>query len=490
MNIVIFLQSGKIPFFTLIANLLKNKKFKVIFSVNNNINYRNLLFFLKKRNNDFPILIETNFKKKKFNILKKTKFYEKKYKFNFSYLMSLDRGIGRGYLFNVDNYPKIVRANWNYEKKLEYILTEFMYIENVIIKKKPKIILSLVPNPVINIISKYYKLKYYSLSYSKLGERFIWSDNNFPHNFKLIKSLKSKSIKYGKSVFDIKKIIKKNSSTYGHSVHKYSFFQNFKILILYIILEFYRLLKKTRKKNSYYFLSNLNRIILRPFIYKRVLKNGLHFDQIKKMKYIYVPLHLEPEMALQSFSPEFNNQYEMISWISKSLPSNYHVIIKEHPEMYGLRTLNYLNKLLQIPNLSIAKPYVNSIDIINKCKAVGTITGTAAFEAIYLKKPVLSFGFHQIINYLSSVYYCSNFLETQKSVDKILSGTDTNILKKNSKKLINAIYNNSFELKDIDKLDDAFDSVKRNLESKFKDIDKWEKLSNIAFNNLLPLLRK
>ena len=48
MNIVIFLQSGKIPFFTLIANLLKNKKFKVIFSVNNNINYRNLLFFLKK----------------------------------------------------------------------------------------------------------------------------------------------------------------------------------------------------------------------------------------------------------------------------------------------------------------------------------------------------------------------------------------------------------------------------------------------------------
>ena len=82
------------------------------------------------------------------------------------------------------------------------------------------------------------------------------------------------------------------------------------------------------------------------------------------------------------------------------------------------------------------------------------------------------------------------FSRDTKSVDKILSGTDTNILKKNSKKLINAIYNNSFELKDIDKLDDAFDSVKRNLESKFKDIDKWEKLSNIAFNNLLPLLRK
>ena len=66
------------------------------------------------------------------------------------------------------------------------------------------------------------------------------------------------------------------------------------------------------------------------------------------MNYIYMPLHLEPEMALQNFSPEFNNQLEMIYWISKSLPSNYFIVVKEHPEMYGLRTIKYINNLIKI----------------------------------------------------------------------------------------------------------------------------------------------
>ena len=65
MNVLIFIQSGKIPFFTSLANLFKKKNFKVTFSVNNNINYRNLLFFLKKVGDNFPIIIEQNFKKKK-----------------------------------------------------------------------------------------------------------------------------------------------------------------------------------------------------------------------------------------------------------------------------------------------------------------------------------------------------------------------------------------------------------------------------------------
>ena len=96
-------------------------------------------------------------------------------------------------------------------------------------------------------------------------------------------------------------------------------------------------------KNSYYFLSHSSRIIKRPFIFNKVKKIGLDFEILKDKNYIYMPLHLEPEMALQNFSPEFNNQLEMIYWISKSLPSNYFIAVKEHPEMYGLRTIKYIN---------------------------------------------------------------------------------------------------------------------------------------------------
>ena len=403
--------------------------------------------------------------------------------------MSFDRGLGRGYLSNVDNYPKIIRAQWSYEKKLSYIVKEFENIESIILKNNPKFIISLASNPIIYFVSKKLNIQYYSLAYSKLGERFIWADNMFPHNKVIIKSLKKKNridknlIRYTKNLFST------NSSTFAHSVNKYGLFANVKILFTYIVLEFYRLLKNTRKKNSYYFLSNLSRIILRPIFYKKILKIGFDINNLKKKKFIYIPLHLEPELALQNYSPEFNNQYEMIVWISKCLPANYFIMIKEHPEMYGLRTWDYYNRLLQIPNVKLIKPNQVSINLIKKSIAVATITGTAAYEAVYLKKPVIFFGKHQTIKYVSSAYYCSNFYETEKAIKKIIRGHNKKNLKINSLKTLQTIYQNSFDLKDIDKIDDAFSSVKRSLNSKYQDINKWDHLSLEAFNNLKLLVK-
>lgn len=492
MKILIYLQSGKIPFLTSLYSLLEKKNFKINFLVNNKVNYRNLLFFLNKNKikKNYKVSIQKNYVNYDYkNITKIAEKVEKKYKFKISYLLSFDRALGSGFLFNVDNYPDIVRANWNYENKLKYFLHEFFYFEKIIKQNKPKFFISLVQIPILNVLTSFYKIKHFAIAYSKLGERFIWSDNKFPHNKKLISSLKGKKNIKNNELLKIKKFINKNPSSFGHSVHKYGYFENIKHLIVYVFLEFYRLFRGTRKKYSYRFLSNLNRIIIRPYIYKKISKIGLSFEKIRKKNYIYVPLHLEPEISLQNFSPEFNNTYEMITWICKSLPANHFVVIKEHPEMYGLRSIRYLNIILKIPNLIIAKPDVNSLKLIEKCKAVASITGTAAYEAVYLNRPVLSFGKHQIINILSSVFYCTNFVETQNSVNKILSGINSQILKKNKIRLIKSIYDNSFELPDFDELDDAFYIVKRSLEKKFEDISKWEKMSNGALKKLLPLLK-
>ena len=136
----------------------------------------------------------------------------------------------------------------------------------------------------------------------------------------------------------------------------------------------------------------------------------------------------------------------------------------------------------------MVKPEISSLKLTNVKQLQQT--GTAAFEAVYLKKPVLSFGKHQVINSLSSVFYCSNFIQTEKNIKKILNGIDNKILKINSNKLLSSIYQNSFELIDLDKIDDAFDGVKRSLKKKYSDIKKWENLAQIAFNNLLSMLKK
>ena len=104
-------------------------------------------------------------------------------------------------------------------------------------------------------MSKYYSIKYYSLAYAKLGERFLWGDNCYPDNKFLIKSIKSNKIPKNKNFLNINKIIKKNSSTYAHSLYKYSYFQNLKNLIVYVFLEFYRKIRKLIKKFILFFIS-------------------------------------------------------------------------------------------------------------------------------------------------------------------------------------------------------------------------------------------
>ena len=195
-------------------------------------------------------------------------------------------------------------------------------------------------------------------------------------------------------------------------------------------------------------------------------------------------MHLEPEMALQNFSPEFSNSFEMITWISKNLPTGLFLLIKEHPEMYGIRSKNYYKKLKEIPNVKFVKPYSSSFELIKNSLAVATITGTAGYEAVYLKKPVLSFGKHQLINYLPTVYYCTNYFDTEKNIKIILKKTKTSSLLKSQSVLFYALYENTFELKDIDKLDDAFFGIKKNINKRLNDLSEWNKLAKTAVNNL------
>ena len=64
-----------------------------------------------------------------------------------------------------------------------------------------------------------------------------------------------------------------------------------------------------------------------------------------------MPLHLEPEIALLALSPEFNNSMEMIAWISKSLPADALVVVKEQPFSFGVRSRRYYHQLMQIGNV-------------------------------------------------------------------------------------------------------------------------------------------
>jgi hypothetical protein len=125
---------------------------------------------------------------------------------------------------------------------------------------------------------------------------------------------------------------------------------------------------------------------------KRVFKNRtIHkLSTIKKKKYIFFPLHAEPEISIANFSRRYQNQIEVIRNIALQMPSEYKLLVKEHPRNIGRRKSGYYKKILSIPNVDFADYMLPSLMVVNASKLVIVLSGNIGFEAIMSKVPVIS----------------------------------------------------------------------------------------------------
>ena len=80
------------------------------------------------------------------------------------------------------------------------------------------------------------------------------------------------------------------------------------------------------------------------FLYRyRYYSNIQGREFFSNSPYFFFPLHFEPETALDLFAPFFRNQLTLIEYIHQSLPFGYKLVIKEHPNMFGQRKINFIN---------------------------------------------------------------------------------------------------------------------------------------------------
>jgi hypothetical protein len=246
----------------------------------------------------------------------------------------------------------------------------------------------------------------------------FWSDNNYITSDKYIDKIREylenselNSIDY--QIDNKSDLINKAAKyTYANALKK-----SFKIFIN----DTKNWVRGKQKKDSYYYLGWVPSLFRRVSNYNYVLSRSVKPENLDEYKVVFFTLHLEPEIALQYFSPEFSNSMEAIIWISKSLPADYILVVKEQVNSYGIRSNWYYKQFIQMPNVLLSHPEVHSWDWINKSDIVATITGTVGQEAIHFSKPVLSFGKHQVINHLPTVHYVSNYVETKKSIYNIIN---------------------------------------------------------------------
>lgn len=414
--------------------------------------------------NDFKIQIEDS------DIIEHSSLIEKKYDFNFSMAILEDRGLGQGYLFNVTRHPNIGKSTWSHEKKIKYILEDFLKFEKIL--QDTDVYIGRWANKLVSSIMDYNNKKYFCLASVRLGDRRFWSDDNYITSSILIKSIneiKNQDLTNYKDVeYKVDKYTKKANTNF-----KMNYTASCKEFLKIFYKNTKSLIRRNFKRDSYGYLGWAPPAFRRVNNYKFVKKIAKQPKDLINYDIIYLTLHLEPEVSTLAFTPEFNNSMEIISIISKCIPTSSVLVVKEHIHSFGVRSKSYYKLINKIGNVFWSYPDIDSHEWLEKSKVIVSMTGTVGFEAVYFKKPVISFGKHQLINNLNTVFYCNNYFDCKKAIKTIYDNKFTDEDFEHSKKVLSKTqFENSFELEGHAETKNSselvLDIAKKALENLFK----------------------
>jgi len=248
---------------------------------------------------------------------------------------------------------------------------------------------------------------FYHLSSSRSGEGEPSSLQSFSNDqiFELVDTMVDKKIT-PKYASDPNMVIKKSF---------------FKVFLSAINLLHTRFKVRNKYLNFYPPISlAIKRFINRRFSYRELMKNSHNFEKFKSKKYLFYPLHLHPETSTLVWGRWINNQYEILKLISRALPNEYILLVKEHQVAAGRHRRGFYESMANLPNTFFINHETSAHDIIIGAKAVVTISGTAGFEALCHNKPVLLFG---DVDYkcMQNVIQCNDLSRMKEYVKNAIS---------------------------------------------------------------------
>lgn len=197
-------------------------------------------------------------------------------------------------------------------------------------------------------------------------------------------------------------------------------------------------------------------------------------------KFVYIPLHYQPEGNTSPMGEVFVDQILMIEVLSSALPDDWVIYVKEHPGQWWFEGINYgdgrypsyYERIAKIKNVSLVPVETETFDLITKSQAVATVAGTAGWESLLNSKPVFLFGFSWYRD-CPSVFRVDNVASCEAAFQKIINGFTIN-----QQDIINY-------LKSVDNVDfDAFLINPDNLPTK---ISSQESMHNITLRIIAAL---
>ena len=144
-------------------------------------------------------------------------------------------------------------------------------------------------------------------------------------------------------------------------------------------------------------------------------------------KFIYFPLHYQPEKTTSPEGGVFVDQFLAINLLSKLSQGKSKIYVKEHISQFSQklkgeqgRQEGFYRELSILENVVLIDVSVNSFLLMDKSIAVSTITGTAGFESVVRGKPSIIFGYPWYRG-CSGVFFVENEETLHNALDQIFN---------------------------------------------------------------------
>lgn len=179
---------------------------------------------------------------------------------------------------------------------------------------------------------------------------------------------------------------------------------------------------------------------------RRIFPFAIRFDSRFQKKfdgtdYFYWALHDRPEMSGLVLG-DGRDEVEYLLKFADILPSDTHVVVKETPLIFGLRSKGFYKHISGHPRVILANPYMSSKPLIQNAKGVVGMSGTVLLEAAILSTPSWALGKPEFL----PVLYGNGWDGLPEFVKKSIAGVDEDDLlaqKLRLRKYLKFIFDNS-----------------------------------------------
>ena len=378
----------------------------------------------------------------------------------YNHLNVSDRHLGRGYALAGYYHPRSrYSEGTNYVQMLHAYNELIAYWRNQFDQKRPTLVIQ--GGKVVAVIAKVAGVPYRQIAGARIKNFHYWARNEYFETDELAGA-------YANASGDLDVEATLDKPYLSHRMIRKNFLATNrkrdlpKRMIFMLIRQIYWHLRKYEKARGYLLSQRLAYEIRKQRDIARL--SGSHMPDlasVKNQRFVFFALHTEPEIALQTLSPEYFYQQAAIAAISRDLPAGVRLVVKDAPYSLGRRPKNFYDQIRDLKNVVLLETLEPGLDIVRQAAAVVTITGTVGFEAAFLGKPVINFGRHNLTAILPHVRVVNDEVLLKTFLEAALSPDfDGAAARRDGARFLEAMISISFDLRDYDYVDlERFESA-------------------------------